>query len=102
MHATTIASESLTPGEEPGWARVLFFGRVADACGRRVDVPVPPEGCSVRDLKARIATMIEGSAASPGEPAVRVAIDHVIAGADPWVSPAKRWLFYPRSLEAEF
>ena len=93
MHATTIASDGLTASEAAGGARVLFFGRVADACGRIADVPVPPEGCSVRDLKARIATMIEGSAAPLGEPSVRVAIDQVIAGADPWVFPGQEVAF---------
>lgn len=93
MHAATIASDGLTASEATGGARVLFFGRVADACGRIVDVLVPPEGCSLRDLKAHIATMIEGSAGPLCEPAVRVAIDHVIAGADPWASPGQEVTF---------
>lgn len=93
MTATTVASEGLKPSAEIGRARVLFFGRVADACGRMIDIPVPPEGCSVRDLKARIASIIEGSAAPLDEPTVRVAIDQVIAGADPWVSPGQEVAF---------
>jgi len=74
-------------------ARVLFFGRIADACGRSMTVPIPSGGCSLADLKGRVALQVSGGVAALGEPCVRVAIDQVMAGDDPWVSPGQEVAF---------
>jgi sulfur-carrier protein len=76
-----------------GFARVLFFGRIADACGRAVTVAIPLDGCSLADLKARIADTVEGGGDALREPGVRVAIDQVMAHDDPWVSPGQEVAF---------
>jgi molybdopterin converting factor small subunit len=72
-----------------GAVRVLFFGRVADACGRSIEVTIPHRGCSLTDLKGRIATQVEGGQAALDAPGLRVAIDRVMTAGDPWVSPGQ-------------
>lgn len=76
-----------------GVVRVLFFGRIADVCGRSLAVALPDPGCSLRDLKTRIAAQVEGAAAALGEPCIRVAIDQVMAGDHPWVTPGQEVAF---------
>jgi sulfur-carrier protein len=66
-------------------ARVLFFGRIA--------VPIPSGGCSLADLKGRVALQVNGGVAALGDPCVRVAIDQVMVGDDPWVSPGQEVAF---------
>ena len=73
--------------------RVLFFGRVADIFGRAVEVDLPARGCSLADLKARIAAQVEGGQDALGAPGLRVAIDRVMAAGNPWVSPGQELAF---------
>lgn len=91
----TAALDAAAPssGVAQSSALVLFFGRIADSCGRSITVAIPREGCSLTDLKDRIARQVEGGAAALGEPCLRVAIDQVMAGDDPWVSPGKEVAF---------
>jgi molybdopterin converting factor small subunit len=81
------------PGVARSAVRVLFFGRIADACGRSMTVPIPSEGCSLAELKGRVARQVDGGATTLGHPCVRVAIDQVMAGHDPWVSPGQEVAF---------
>ena len=73
--------------------RVLFFGRIADVCGRSIEVPLPTEGCSLKALRARIADQMDGGAEALNEPCIRVAIDQVMAVGDPWVWPGQEVAF---------
>ena len=83
----TLAEASASAG--CGVVRVLFFGRIADVCGRAVEVTIPLGGCSLSDLKARLAEAVGGAAEALRDPCVRAAIDQVMAGGDPWVSPGQ-------------
>lgn len=73
--------------------RVLFFGAIADVCGRSIEVSLPMEGCSLKSLRARIADLRDGAAEALGEPCIRVAIDQVMASGEPWVSPGQEVAF---------
>lgn len=76
-----------------GPVRVLFFGRIADVCGRSLEVALPSEGCSLADLKLRIAAQLEANVAALDEPCIRVAVDQAMAGGDPWVTPGQEVAF---------
>lgn len=89
----SVAAPGPPLGVAQSFARVLFFGRIADACGRSMTVPIPGGGCSLADLKGRVAVQVNGGVAALGEPCVRVAIDQVMAGDDPWVSPGQEVAF---------
>ena len=89
----TVADEHLSNrsrGASPDVVRVLFFGRIADVCGRSIEVAIPCRGCSLAGLKARIASQVDGGDAALWAPGVRVAMDQVLAAeAAPWVSPGQ-------------
>jgi len=93
MMIAPIPLKSATLSDAAGHARVLFFGRIADACGRSLDVPVPQEGCSLDDFKARVAELLDGGADALCEPCIRIAVDQVMAGQDAWVSPGQEVAF---------
>ncbi len=73
--------------------RVLFFGRVAEACGRSLTVAIPEGGCSLMDLRSRVADLVEGAHQALGEPSVRVAPDQVMAPNEAWVLPGQEVAF---------
>jgi molybdopterin converting factor small subunit len=89
--ATTLAKPM--PSTAAGSVRVLFFGRVADACGRSLTVAIPGGGCTVTDLKSRVAAQVEGAGHALGEPCIRAAIDQVMASNGAWVSPGQEVAF---------
>jgi len=76
-------------------ARVLFFGRIADVCGRSLAVSIPSRGCSLDDLKRLVAEQVDGAAAALGQPGVRVAIDQAMTRGEAWVSPGQEVAFLP-------
>lgn len=93
----TVADEHLSDrarGASPDVVRLLFSGRIADVCGRSIEVTIPRRGCSLAG---------QGADRQPGRwrgdtalwaPSVRVAIDEVMAAeADPWVSPGQNVAF---------
>ena len=89
MTAVTALGAEFPPAAACCVVRVLFFGRVADTCGRSIEVAIPARGCSLADLKARIAAQVEGGQDAVDAPGLRVAVDQVMAAGDPWVSPGQ-------------
>ncbi len=91
----TVAAHAAGPsiGLAQSFARVLFFGRIADTWGRSMTVSIPAEGCPLADIKGRIARQRGGGAAALNETCLRVAIDQVMAGDDAWVSPGQEVAF---------
>jgi molybdopterin converting factor small subunit len=89
MTVETDTRTSSPASAATAWVRVLFFGRIADVCGRSLEISVPSQGCSLGDLKARIAGQVSGGAAACREPGIRGAIDQVMAGGDVWVTPGQ-------------
>jgi molybdopterin synthase sulfur carrier subunit len=72
---------------------VVFFGRVADVCGRTIEMAILSRGCSLADLKASIAAQVDGGQAALDAPGLRVAIDQVMTIGDAWVSPGQEVAF---------
>jgi len=83
------------PSRRPalGVVRVLFFGRVADVCGRSLAVDIPSCGCPLPDLRARIAAQVGGAEQALSAPGLRVAVDQVMTCGEPWVSPGQEVAF---------
>lgn len=86
MTIATVALAEPASRVASGHVRVLFFGRIADVCGRSLRVAIPGRGCALEDLKARIAQQVDGGEDALGEPCIRVAIDQVMTGGDVWVT----------------
>lgn len=74
---------------------VIFYGRLADRVGPRVHVDVPPEGCSVSDLRRLIASQYPDVSAEITGPRVRACIDDMIAGEGQPVGAAGTVEFFP-------
>ena len=72
--------------------RVLFFGRVADVIGRQVEIDLPEAGCSLADLRRRLAA--EAGAEILLKPGVRGSIDKRVAAEDAWVRPGAEVAFF--------
>jgi molybdopterin converting factor small subunit len=89
--ATTLVKPA--PGSATASVRALFFGRVADACGRSLTVAIPKGGCTIKDLKSHVAEQVEGAGRALGEPCIRAAIDQVMAPNEAWVSPGQEVAF---------
>lgn len=93
MTVASIALSEASQSAASGIVRVLFFGRIADVCGQSREVAIPAEGCSLTDLKARLADAPEGVAEVLREPCIRVAIDQVMVSNAPWVTPGQEVAF---------
>ena len=78
---------------QPSLVQVLFFGRIADVCGRSLSIEVPTEGCALAALKARIDALVDGRGAAISDACIRVAVDQVIAHDQVWVSPGQEVAF---------
>jgi molybdopterin converting factor small subunit len=72
--------------------KVLFFGRVGDVFGSSLQVPLPEGGCTVAELRRRIAELTgEAMLLKPG---VRASIDREIVGEDARVAPGAEVAFF--------
>lgn len=61
-----------------GTVRVLFFGSLAEVMGREQIVALPERGCSLSQLRRRIAGLAEGGRKALLRSDVRGSIDQVI------------------------
>lgn len=77
-----------------GGLRVLFFGKVADGFGRFRDVTIPPQGCSIAELRRRLAELAPEGAAALGEAGVRCAVEHEIVVGERTVMPGQEVAFF--------
>lgn len=89
-----IIHPAVRPASRPmASAQVLFFGKIADRFGRRREVWIPTAGCSVAQLKARLASEVEGGAEALAEPGLRVAVDQDLCAEDLWIRPGQEVAF---------
>lgn len=82
------------PGPSTVMARILFFGRVADALGREVQIALPAGGCSLAELRRRLANGDPHAEAALGRSDVRASVDQVIAVEGDWVLPEQEIAFF--------
>lgn len=74
--------------------RVLFFGRLADAIGREVELDVP-QSCSVADLRSTLAALFPQAADELARPSVRACIGDEIVPDRLIVEPGQTVEFLP-------
>lgn len=74
--------------------RVSFYGSLADAIGRSVDVPFAPGG-TVAELRRRLAELHPEAASILERPAVRACVDDVMVGEEHMLSAAADVAFLP-------
>lgn len=71
-------------------AKICFYGRIADALGYELEIPVPREGCTIGELRALIAGLDPAAADSILRPGIRGAIDDGFVGDGAIVRPGQR------------
>ncbi|MGE5721309.1 MAG: MoaD/ThiS family protein [Sphingomonadales bacterium] len=73
--------------------RILFFGRLAEQIGREHEVDVPETGCSVAELRRRLAAQGEPFDALAAGKAI-AAVDQEIASEETMVVPGQEIAFF--------
>ena len=72
--------------------RVLFFGKVAEAMGRELEVDTPAGGCTVADLRRRIADQTGSDILL--QPGVRASVDKQVTTDEGRVSAKSEVAFF--------
>lgn len=72
--------------------RILFFGRVADTLGRERHCDIPEAGCTIGELRGRLAA--EWGAEILLRPGVRAALDKQVVDDRAHVVPGKEIAFF--------
>jgi sulfur-carrier protein len=75
--------------------KILFFGRLAESLGREVDLDVPDAGCTIAELRRRLAGAVPEAAGQLSRPGVRACIDRVIVPESARVLPHHEIAFVP-------
>ena len=75
--------------------KVQFFGRMTERLGREVEVDVPERGCSVADLRRRLAELHPRAETELLSPTLRACVDDAIAGDDRIVREGSEVAFFP-------
>ncbi len=70
---------------------VLFFGRVGEVMGRTRTIELPEDGCTVGELRRRLAAADADILLQPG---VRAAIDKQVVGDDALARPGAEVAFF--------
>ncbi|MEA3029687.1 MAG: sulfur-carrier protein [Sphingomonadales bacterium] len=71
--------------------KILFFGRLGETIGREIHVDLPAEGCTIAELRARLAEAHGALAADT----VRACIDREIVPETALVLPGHEVAFVP-------
>ena len=74
--------------------QVLFFGSLAEQLGRQAAVELPPEGCTVAELRRLLAERGENGAALL-RPGVRASVDQESVRDEDVVRPGQEISFFP-------
>ena len=75
--------------------KILFFGRLADSSGREVELDLPAEGCTVAELRRRLAGALPQAAGELTRPSIRACIDLEVAPETARVMPGQEVAFLP-------
>jgi molybdopterin converting factor small subunit len=75
--------------------KIFFFGRLAESLGREVDLDVPDAGCTIAELRTRLAGAMPAAADQLSSATVRACIDQVMVTDDARVLPGHEVAFVP-------
>ena len=72
--------------------RVLFFGKVADMVGRELEVSLPDGGCTIGELRRRVAAQTRSDILL--QPGVRASLDKQVTTDEARVSAGSEVAFF--------
>ena len=73
--------------------RILFFGRLAEQIGREREVDIPDDGCTVADLRRRLAHDPDLQMLAPGG-GMLASVDQQVVQDDAPVNPRQEIAFF--------
>ena len=75
--------------------KILFFGSLGERIGREMELDLPTDGCTVAELRLRLAEALPDAARELGSPSLRACVDQVLAFEDTRVLPGREVAFIP-------
>jgi sulfur-carrier protein len=75
--------------------KILFFGSLGERIGRELDIELDEPGCTVAELRGRLAEALPAAAGLLTSPSVRACIDREMAGEAARVLPGNEVAFVP-------
>lgn len=75
--------------------KVNFYGPLGDSIGRRVELAVPPPGCTVAELRRMIGDRHPHAAEDLARPSVRACVGDTLVSEDCLVAPTDSVEFFP-------
>lgn len=75
--------------------KVRFYGNLGDCIGREVELEVPAGGCTVAELRHRLASAYPALAAQLTRPSLRACVDDTIVGDAHLVGGNRSVEFFP-------
>ena len=75
--------------------KILFYGGAAAAIGREVEVELPPQGCTVAELRALLAHRHPAAGELLVSPAVRACLDDRLVGEEHRLQESDAVEFFP-------
>ena len=74
---------------------ILFFGKLGDRIGREVSIEPPPGVCTVRELRALLASLHPAAEADLTSPSLRACVGDEIVAEDFHVGAERSVEFFP-------
>ena len=75
--------------------KISFFGSLGERIGREIELDLPAEGCTVRNLRSRLAREYPHAEADLMRPALRACVNDAIVGDDHVVQRGAAVEFFP-------
>jgi molybdopterin synthase sulfur carrier subunit len=73
--------------------RILFFGRLAEQIGRECEIDIPDQGCTIGELRTRLAQDPDWQILAPGS-GMLASVDQQIAQDEAPVKPGQEIAFF--------
>ena len=75
--------------------KISFFGSLGDCIGRQAELDLPPEGCTVAQLRERLAAVYPAARTELARPSLRACVDEMIVSEDHRVRSDQSVEFFP-------
>lgn len=75
--------------------KLLFFGSLAERVGRQAEVDLPPQGCTIAELRQLLAERDDVFASELGRPGIRASADQQVVRDGDRVRPGQEVSFFP-------
>lgn len=75
--------------------KISFYGSLGDCIGRQAELELPSEGCTVAELRKRLAATYPDAKTEFARPSLRACVDDMIVGEDHRIRSGQSVEFFP-------